>query len=273
VQLIKKKRCIAFVGDSFCAALSKYHYDRYGRNHLQSPVNDPACAAFPSLVADHYDLNLLAHGYSGKSWWFSRSEFLKQLDRNPKIKDKIDAIVFCHTDRHRINSDSIYASSVNHGTTPREDTSYANKEDQLTGQAQVQWIKHLYDGKFQLWSQLNWFREISREWAHVKQVHFHCFSQLEEQHNHLLVGQRFTTPLINVSVSELTGTAREIRNQLMTDRRANHLNDDNNRTLAKITIDALDNYEHKTRPIDMSMFKNIVNPNYDKFPLGNFGSN
>ena len=87
------------------------------------------------------------------------------------------------------------------------------------------------------------------------------------------MGQRFTTPLIHISASELVGSAREIRNQLSNDNaRANHMNDDNNRTLAKIIIDALDNYKHKIRPIDMSMFKNIANPNYVKFPLGNFGS-
>ena len=272
MQLEKKKRCIAFIGDSFCAAINSDHYVRNGRSRLQYGIKDPDRASFPSLVAEHYDLNLLAHGYNGKSWWFSRTQFLKQLADNPKIKNKLDAIVFCHTDRHRINSDSIYASSVNHGPTPREDTSYADKEDQLTSQAQVQWIKHLYDDNFQLWSQLNWFREISNEWSHVKQVHFHCFTS-EQQHNDLLIGQRFTTPLIHVSVSELKGSIREIRNQLANDSaRANHMNNDNNRTLAKITIDALDNYEHKIRPIDMSMFS-IANPNYDKFPLGNFGSN
>jgi hypothetical protein len=270
MQLEKKKRCIAFVGDSFCSTIRKDHWIRNGKKQAQPVLNDPSRAAFPSVVADHYDLNLLAHGYGGKSWWYSRSQFLKQLAENPKIKDKLDAIVFCHTNHHRINSDAYYASSANHHQ--REDTSYLNEEDRQTSQAQVQWIKHLYDEEFQKWAQLNWFREISREWSHIKQVHFHCFGSTDAQHNHLLVGQRFTTPLIQISVAELAGSAREISSQLSNDSaRANHLSDANNRVLAKIIIDALDNYKHIITDLDMSVF-NIVNPNYAKFPNGNFGS-
>jgi len=272
MQLEKKKRCIAFIGDSFCAAISQDHWIRNGSRLWQHGV-ESTNDAFPSLVADHYDLNLLAHGYGGKSWWYSRAQFLKQLTQTPKIINKLDAIVFCHTNYHRINSDSVYASSTNHQTAQRDENSYINEEDRQVSEAQVQWIKHLYDEEFQKWAQTNWFREITREWSHVKQVHFHCFADNENtQHNHLLVGQRFTTPLIHVSVAELAGSSREIRNQLMTDKRSNHLSDDNNQALAKITIDALDNYEHKVRPLDMSMF-NIVNPNYANFPHGNFGSN
>jgi len=267
VQLIKKKRYIAFVGDSFCSSVSHKHWRLI--KELNLPGQGPANDAFPSIVADHYDLNLLAHGYSGKSWWFSRAQFIKQLTQTPKIINKLDAIVFCHTNYHRINSDSVYALSTNQ----RDKNSYINEEDRQVAEAQRQWIKHLYDEEFQKWAQTNWFREITREWSHVKQVHFHCFVDNENaQHNHLLVGQRFTTPLIHVSVAELSGSSREIRNHLIADKRSNHMNDDNNHALAKITIDALDNYEHKIRPLDMSMF-NIVNPNYANFPHGNFGSN
>lgn len=269
-NLVKKKRYIAFIGDSFCAAISREHYEKNGRKLFQ-PTVEPTHAAFPSVVADHYNLNLLAHGYSGKSWWYSRSEFLKQINSNPRIKDKLEAIVFCHSSHSRINSDSIYATTANSNNT-RDKNSYLNEEDRLVSKAQILWTKHLYDDNFQIWSQLNWFREITREWSQVKQVHFHCFKQPKEQDNHLLIGQRFTTPLIQISVSERQGTQKEVTMQIANDTTlANHMSDDNNRVLAEITIDALDNYKHQINPIDMSKF-NIVNPNYANFPNGNFGS-
>jgi hypothetical protein len=272
-NLIKKKRYIAFVGDSFCSSLSHAHW-KYNGSSTNVGQGTLGNASFPSLVADHYDLNLLAHGYGGKSWWYSRIKFLKQIKENPKILNKLDAIVFCHTNHHRINSDNQYASSGNH-PGGRLEQDCVNSYDWKTSQAQTQWVKYLYDEDFQKWAKLNWFREISREWADIKQVHFHCFEQqdMSDQNNHLLIGQRFTTPLVHVSVAELSGTSREIRNQLIIDRRPNHLSDDNNRVLAEITIEAIDNYKHNVQPLDMSRFKNLINPNYVNFPNGNFGTN
>jgi len=271
VQLEKKKRCIAFVGDSFCASMSQDHWIRNGRRLWQLGV-EPTIDAFPSLVANHYDLNLLAHGYSSKSWWYSRAQFLKQLKENPRIKDKLTAIVFCHSDYNRINCDSTYACTANaYGT--RDKNSYSNEEDRQVAEAQRQWAKHLYDNNFQVWAQRNWFREISSEWSQVKQVHFHCFSQTEEdQQNHLLMGQRFTTPLMHISVSERQGTPKEVNAQIINDTTcANHMNNSGNRAMAEIIIDALDNYKHQINPITMSKF-NIVNPNYANYPDGKFGT-
>lgn len=266
---MNKKRYIAFVGDSFCASIKTDHYDSNGRHRRQIAITDPYRAAFPSVVADHYDLNLLAHGYSGKSWWYSRSQFSKQLAKNLKIRDKLDAIVFCHTDANRINSNNLYACTINRPGLTR--TNYANDEDQQVAQAQLHWHKHLLDMDFQSWAQLNWFREISREWADIKQVHFHCFKG-SASHDHLLIGQRFSDPLLNISIAELTGTSADIDEYLLNDNRANHLSDANNRVLANITIDALDNYEHKVRPLDMSMFTGMINPNYANFPRGKYGT-
>lgn len=269
MQLIKKNRYIAFIGDSFCSSLSEDHWIYNGsRENVCRGI--ARGVSFPSTVADHYGLNLLAHGYGGKSWWFSRAEFLKQINKNPKILTKLDAMVFCHTDKSRINSSNFYATSTNH-RGGRSEQDCINLEDWQTAQAQMQWFKYLYDDKFQQWAQLNWFREISSEWANIKQVHFHCFTETL-QYNNLLIGQRFTTPLIHISIAELVGSSKEIRNQLLNEIRSNHLSSDNNQVLAEITIDALDNYKHSVQPLDMSRFKNLVNPNYANFPNGNFGS-
>lgn len=268
-NLIKKKRYIAFIGDSFCSTTS--HEYRKSSGFPAVAGQGTADVAFPSLVADHYDLNLLAHGYGAKSWWYSRVQFLKQISKTPKILNKLDAIVFCHTNYHRINSDNHYTNSSNHSGS-RSESDCVNSFDWQTAQAQTQWVKYLYDEEFQKWAQTNWFREISREWSEIKQVHFHCFEHLENQNNHLLVGQRFTTPLAYVSVAELAGSSREVRNQLSSDTRANHMSAENNRVMAEITINALDNYKHGVQPLDMSKFKNLVNPNYANFPHGNYGS-
>jgi hypothetical protein len=102
-------------------------------------------------------------------------------------------------------------------------------------------------------------------------VHFHCFVGTSE-YNHLLIGQRFSDTLLNISIAELTGTSGDIDHYILNDNRANHLSDANNRVLADITIDALDNYEHKIRPVDRSMFTGMINPNYVNFPHGKYGT-
>lgn len=260
----KNSKYIAFVGDSFCADINAYHWSANGEQSFQRQSE----YSFPSLVADHYDYNLLAHGYSGKSWWFSRVQFKKTFNKNPKLIDKLDAIVFCHTDPNRVNSSNVHVSSGNHAY--REESSNDSEEQKQTARAQQQWSRCLLDEEFQKWAQINWFRELTREWSHVKQIHFYSFTG--EQHNDLLTGTRFTTPLIHISVAELVGFSREIHNQLGNDSRINHLSDYNNRVLASVIIDSIDNYKHEVRSLDISKF-HIENPNYANFPTGNYGSN
>ena len=259
-----KQKHIAFVGDSFCASVSA---DVYKVNGVWRQKN----AGYPGIVADHYGAKIHAHGYPGKSWWYSRSKFLDKINKQPEFLDNIIAMIFCHTESNRINSDNEYAFPWNH-YGDRPDSSYKNYEDQQIAHAQSQWAKHLLDFEFQEWAHINWFREITREWGHIKQVHFHCFPWTVS-HDYLLSGQRFVTPLVHVSLGELDGSADQINYQMShADTRKNHLSDDNNLVLAEIIIDALDNYKDQCQPSHMSKFKNIVNQNYENFPYGDFGT-
>jgi hypothetical protein len=250
------KKYIAFIGDSFCAS-------------ARSP--DLKRKHYPEIVANHYGFNILAHGYAGKSWWYSRQRFMEDFKQNPGLEENIEAMVFCHTNSGRFNTSNehvFFHSDVKFQRILKDD----NKS--ILMQAQKYWFKYLIDYEFQDWAQMNWFRETSREWGHIKQVHFHCFPW-SILYNHLLTGQRFTTPLIHVSMGELSGTAKEIDNYLKNNEtRPNHFSNANNAVLAEIIIDALDNYADQSQPLDISKFKNIINPNAVNFDglNNNFGT-
>jgi hypothetical protein len=264
---MEKNKYILFLGDSYCATLSDKHFESNGYRLWQGAGRE---SCYPSLVADHYQIELLAHGYGGKSWWYSRAQFESQLKNHEDLIDRIDAMVFCHTDWGRINSDNKYATTWNREPN-RPKSAYLDEEDHVVGQAQTQWYKYLYDEDHQEWCMQNWFREISTRFKHKKQVHFHCF-QDTIKHNDLLIGQRFTTPLSCISVGEITGTVKEILLKISVhETRGNHLSAYNNRALAQVIIDALDNYQDQTQEIDITKFE-IVNPNYKNFPCGNFGT-
>jgi hypothetical protein len=268
--MTEKNKYILFFGDSFCASLNDKHFKSNGCRMWQGGFHENS---YSSLVADHYQVELMCHGYGGKSWWYSRSQFESELKKHKDLIDRIDAMIFCHTDWYRINSDNMYATTLN--LDPVSNTSrflsYLNSEDQMVAQAQTQWHKYLYDEHYQEWSMQNWFRELSTRFKHKKQVHFHSFKD-SVKHNNLLIGQRFTTPLSFISVGEMTGTVKEIMNKMSNgDTRANHLSLHNNQALAQVIIDALDNYQDQTQELDTTKFE-IVNPNYINFPGGNFGT-
>lgn len=256
-----KDKYILFLGDSYCASLNRQEYYAGGK-HPWQVCYDSEC--HPSLVADHYRAQLVAHGYGGKSWWYSRSELEKHLQQQPDLLDKIDAMVFFHTDWMRINTD-VLETTVSHNCNTAPDT------NNVVAQAQQSWFKYLCDENYQKWSGQHWFEELSRRFSNKKQVHFHCLQHTLE-YNHLLRGQKFTTPLAWISVGELTGTSEQILEKIShKETRANHLSPANNRALANIIICALDNYQEQSQEIDLSGFE-IVNPNYKNFGNGNFGT-
>lgn len=260
---MKHFKTILFLGDSYCASLHKNHYEEMGK-HKWQVCKDTAC--YPSLVADHYNARLLGHGYSGKSWWYSRSQFELQLQKHPALLEQIDAMIFCHTDWNRINTDVLEASTLNNAQQ-----GFKNFTDNNVAQAQNLWFKYLYDDAHQRWSMQNWFRELSTRFKDKPQIHFHGFDSTV-QYNDLLIGQRFITPLSYISIAELTGTVDQIHKKIaLKEDRANHLSELHNQRLAEIIIDALDNYHDSCHEIDMTKFE-IVNRNYKNFPCGNFGT-
>ena len=244
-------KVIAFIGDSYCASFNgKGMYSQSSR--LRKPHNQlyDVQHGHPSLVADHYGYKLLAHGYMGKSWWYSRTKFLEQIKQQPEILTKLEAIIFFHTDANRISTLNLFVNTRN---LLQQSNDWQNEEHRQVAEAQRQWAKHLIDTEFQTWAQNSWFKEISKEYSHIKQVHFHCFEH-STPYNHLLTGQRFTTPLYEISLGELTGTKQQIQQSMINDTRANHMSEHNNRALAKTIIYALDNYCNNVQPLDLTKF-------------------
>jgi hypothetical protein len=135
-------------------------------------------------------------------------------------------------------------------------------------QAVAAHYRHLYDDKFHCWAQEQWFREIHQRFSHLKTIHLHCFPDTVPL-SHLLPGCVYTTPLIHISVGELSGTEIEISKQLSRDTRYNHMSQYNNQVLADVIIDAIDNYTPGTYKLPMEKF-NRPNPNAENFPHGTY---
>lgn len=244
---------IAFVGDSFCASYGYEDWKTRGCTINQYGTEQPT---FVDLVAKRTGLMLHPYGFGGKSWWFSRQRFMEELERMPAsiFADQLEVIVFCHTNSSRINNG-----------WNRE----LSNTDTRSAEA-MNFYRHIFDNEFNEWAQEQWFREINRRWGHLKTVHFHCFPG-SSKHSNLLPGVVFNTPLIYISVGELTGTDADIHNQIVNDKRFNHLSDYNNQILADIISENLYNYCPGHKELDLSRFK-IVNPNSINFPHGRHGT-
>lgn len=251
-----KDRYILFLGDSYCACISPEHYAQSERGPWQWSKDIPC---YPSLVADHYGFKLLCHGYGGKSWWYSRSQFEYQLQQQPDLLNKIDAMVFVHTDWDRLLSDTHDISTFHLYFK----SGFQKPLEKEKHNALKLYYKYLHDKNFYDWAGQNWFQELSTRFRHIKQVHFHCFDSTTK-YNHLLYGQKFTTPLMWISAGEINGTDDQIYEQFSRDTRANHMNNKNNQVLAQLIINALDNYQDQSQEIPMSNF-DLINFNYKNF--------
>ena len=236
---------IIFVGDSYCAWTDQSTYDFSGQNQHQTYKKD--CPGHPAIVAEHYRAELVCHGYSGKSWWYSYQKFRQALKQNPGIIDTAQAVVFCHTDAGRINSTN-EELSVSHMPTNYSRSTHLNRpwDDELADASQS-WIRHLHDTEFQDWAQQQYFQELAQQYTNIKTIHFHCFEH-SVGYSDLLPGMVYTTPLFSISDKE-PGWSNHTQ-----DTRANHFNRHNNWALAQVIIGAIDNYSPGLHTIDLTGF-------------------
>ncbi len=244
---------IAFVGDSFCASYSFAEWKHRDCTNKQWGTEEPT---YLDIVAKSNRYVLYPHGYGGKSWWYSRQRFIEDLQRIPKeiFADQLETIVFCHTNSGRINN-AWNRELSNTDTTSADAQNY---------------YRYLFDGDFNDWAQQQWFNEIAKQWSHLKTIHFHCFPDSVKWSN-LLPGVVYTTPLIHISIAELTGTDEEIRSTMQTDKRYNHLNAKNNQVLADVILRTIYNYQPGQYNLDLNEF-DIVNPDSIHFPNPGFGT-
>jgi hypothetical protein len=166
-----------------------------------------------------------------------------------------DVIVFCHSDSERINN-AWNAELIN--------TAYQDSHAR-------DYYKYIHDNKFNDWAMQQWFKEIATRWSGIKTIHFHCFTRTPEWSD-LLPGVVYTTPLIHLSIGELSGTDKEI-NQQMADNetRSNHLSDANNRILSKVILDTINDYRPGQYALDLEQF-DLINPNSINYPHAGYGT-
>ena len=252
---------IIFVGDSFCSATDSQTWQQQQSRH-QGYLPDGELG-YPSLVAKHYGAKLHCFGYGGKSWWYSYQQYIKALAAQPTWWDDLVALVFCHTDSHRINTtdEELTTTHAPH-IFPRSNCKSA--VDQQLASAYEQYVRYLVDDDFQRWAHQQYFRELANTYGNplpipgaqrrVKTIHFHCFEDTVIMSG-LLPGRVFTTALNAISRCEFAGTDDEFIKFVSTaDHRANHLNTHNNQALAQVIIDSVDHYVEGESPINLSGF-------------------
>ena len=223
---------IIYVGDSFC--LDEYHWF----SHI-------------NIVKKYFsDCSIEKYSEGGASWFYSRNKFLEGTrDTFLTDRDSVKALIFFHTTAYRLN----------------------NSENIIQYQEQKKIMLSYIDYKFQDWAQEQWFREIAREYADIPTIHYNNFKSNTPEIFNLLPGMVFTTPLIHISIGELTGTDNEILAHSEKDNRANHFNEENNKIFGQHTIDAINNYTPGKFEIDILKFYRI-NCNAHRHPLPGFGT-
>lgn len=239
---------IAFIGDSFANSYGQARHDELGQPKFQRGTDSPT---YTQIVADHFGWTIEPFGFGGKSWWYSRCEFLKALER---FEQQLTVAVFCHTNPQRINN----AWNKDLELTNYEEGIYAD------------YYRYIYDDDFNSWAQQAWFKEIKERWNNIKTIHFHCFTDTIP-YGHLLPGMVFNQPLMHVSIGELQGNDQEVHKQTIVDPRCNHLSDANNQQLARLIIHSIEHYEPGQHILDLSQF-NPINPNAHRFPNPGFGT-
>lgn len=256
------RRNIIFVGDSYCSAFGKsklLHYPDQQQSYNRSWVD---------IITNHYDLDLYCFGYAGKSWYYSRHMWYMAMDGLPDMLHNTDILVFVHTDAYRYNSVDPDVSTQ----LTVDDETYSNQNLKT---AFKYWNTYLYDGNFQEWAQRAWFRELNERLGpmpNLKILHFFSFPQTLKIIPHDTTGMIFTTPLVHLSLGEITGTDEEISLKGMKyDGRCNHFSKENNQHLANVVIDSVDNYKPGFLPIDHTKF-NLPNPNSFKWPSPGYGT-
>jgi hypothetical protein len=265
------KKNIVFVGDSFCSNFREpcsippvyaQQYD-YGK---QSWLN---------VSSQELGLDLYSFGFSGRSWFYSRSQFFRHMNDNPSFRDSIELLVFCHTDSGRFNTGNGEIGNEMLVEDYRPDVNDPLRKNKLNKASALKiWFADLQDGALQDWSQEQWYYEIARDFSDIKQIHFNNYPFTQEKTARILgtVGMVYSTPLIHLSLGELTGTDKDItKHGMAQDQRTNHFSEINNRALAQVLVQAYQNYQIGVHEIDYNKF-DIKNWNAFKWPGSGFGS-
>jgi hypothetical protein len=256
------KKNIVFVGDSYCSSFRGPSPNRHESNQQQH-----GHPTWLNVAAKELNLNLYSFGYAGRSWWFSRDRLFRHIQKNPDFVERIEVMVFVHTDYWRFNS----CKSEIGMNLIYSDPKLFDFETQQLSSALKDWINYLRDDSFQIWAQMQWFEEINRKFkcSDFKKIHLFTLPfNIEIAAG--LDGMIVATPLIHISLGEVTGTDSEVAD-ITNDMRANHMSPHNNVVLGKYIVNEVQNYKPGTIKLDLSDFER-VNFNASRWPEPGFGT-
>lgn len=225
---------IAFIGDSFCAHISREDHERFqlaGHDMAYRRTSDEM--AYTSMVAQELKLNIAPYGYAGRSWWWSWQKFWQDWYQDLR---RLDVIVFLHSGYDRINNG--IDPELPHIFNMPASFSQSHAADKV--QAMESYFLHVHDPDFQRWAQQQFFRYIRDILPPMKILHFFCMAGPTPATCDLLTGMVFRTPLLLLSAAEIKG--EHPRFMPIPDLRANHFNEHNNRTMASLICQHLTDY-------------------------------
>ena len=228
---------------------------------------------WPQIVLAHLCQNFMLNkvprgkGFNGASWWASRKLLLSELEKNaPKV------LIMTHTEMQRIPTDENYglnsASVFNMeeyleiSSEPKNDE-VVPKEVLIAGQ---EFYKHLFCRDFFRWAQKQWFHEIDslvEKYSIPFVIHLHSFEPWDAPMHIFKYGVTFDKPLWDICDDNKLLKAENIKiiSQLIStidgnifnhdNQHRNHFNAENNIKLADQILDAINNYSHGVRNLQL----------------------
>jgi len=223
---------------------------------------------WPKIVTDHLIkyteyIQPMGKGFAGASWWSVKrflNDYLKT--HTPKV------LILTHTECQRIPSNENY--SLNYGSVFNAESYHKLKKQErddeippyevlIAGQS---YYKYLYNQDFHQWAKIQWFKELDELIKDIPVViHLHVFYDENKFLYTFKNGLTFNKPLWGMSddckkltnkMSTLTDSIQVVPENIWKDLQTrNHLTEENNKKLASIIIDAIENYSVGPRDIQL----------------------
>jgi hypothetical protein len=241
---------IVFFGDSFACYGDNANAGRQRKTDHRSPES------YLDIVARECGATPIYMGFGGVSWWYSYARLKEWIEENPIDWRKTEALVMCLTNATRVKISDPYDF----------DRYHRSKHEQ---HAHI----HALRIDFEKWAYEKFVEEIKKMTVNKKVILLPCFN--DEKWLSVTFRKDFATSALNlctISYSEFKAGVEINRREDVVklvgdDKRANHLNQHNNRALAADLIDKLNNYRPGIFMLNQSAYdrnNNFFQHEYDE---------
>jgi hypothetical protein len=189
-------------GDSFC----------FHRNNETT--------TWPAILAKKLNLELEGIGFPGVSWWNSREHLLKYKQTSKFTNTEY--FLFVHTDPSRILTNYNVSQDL---------------PDDVELEVKKTYFKYIENKSISIWTMKSWFIELNHILQDKKVVHLFGFHEAALLYG-FLIGLKFNTPLIQLSLSEPGITM----DNFIIDSRLNHFSIDSNIKLASEVYNGIERF-------------------------------